>query len=477
MSRDTTAPGRRSTLLLAVLSLGSLAYALPQSLVVPALPELQRSLHTSTTGATWIFTSYLLSASVVTPIAGRLGDLHGKRRALVATLLGLAFGTLLAGLATSLPLMLLGRTLQGCGGAIFPLAFGILRDELEPERIGGAIALISGILGIGGGLGIVLAGPLLDHLSYHWLFWIPLAVVAVAIAFTLVVIPASDRRAEGRSNWVSAFLLSVWLVGLLLALSEAPDWGWGSARAVGLFALAGVVVPVWVWAEQRAVHPLVDMGMMRLTGVWTTNLVAFLLGVGMYTSFVLLPQLGQLPKSTGYGFGASVTGAGLLLLPLTVTMLVFSLLGGRLSALGGSKRPLLIGALVITAAYTAMTLAHGQLWEIYISSGLLGIGMGLAFAALSNLVVQAVRPDQTGVATGMNTIVRLIGGAVGSQVAATLLAEHRLADGLPKEHGYTLSFAMCAAAIALATLATLAVPGGRRSEPQPTGEIVFETGS
>ena len=224
-----------------MLALGGCAYALLQSLVVPALPVLQHDLHTSTSGVAWVFTSYLLAASVVTPIAGRLGDMFGKKRVLVIALAGLAAGTLLAALATSLPLMILARTIQGLGGAIFPLAFGILRDEFPPQRVAGGIALVSGLLGIGGGLGIVLAGPILQHLSYHWLFWIPLVVTSVATVAAIVLIPESTIRAPGIVHWLGGALLSAWLVALLVAVSEGADLALGlAARRLGLFIVSAI---------------------------------------------------------------------------------------------------------------------------------------------------------------------------------------------------------------------------------------------
>src|ERR1700681_1351270 len=232
------AAASRPGLVLGVLSLGGGAYALLQSLVVPALPVLQHDLHTSTAGVAWIFTSYLLAAAVVTPIAGRLGDMFGKKRVLVIVLAGLAAGSLLAAVVTSLPLMIVARTIQGLGGAIFPLAFGILRDEFPRERVAGAIALVSGLLGIGGGLGIVLAGPILQHLSYHWLFWIPLVVTGGSAVAATVLIPESTLRAPGNVHWLGVVLLSGWLVGLLLAVSQSSRWGWGSGKTIGLIIVA-----------------------------------------------------------------------------------------------------------------------------------------------------------------------------------------------------------------------------------------------
>jgi EmrB/QacA subfamily drug resistance transporter len=459
--RLSTSDHSRPGLILGVLALGGAAYALLQSLVVPALPVLQRDLHTSTSGVAWVFTAYLLAASVVTPIAGRLGDMFGKKRVLVVALSGLAAGALLGAMATSLSLMIVARTIQGLGGAIFPLAFGILRDELPRQRVAGAIALVSGILGIGGGLGIVLAGPILQHLSYHWLFWIPLGVTAVAVAAAIAFVPESTIRAPGRIHWLGGGLLSAWLVALLVAVSEGPTWNWASAKTLGLFVLSAVLAAGWVKAENRSEHPLVDMAMMRLTTVWTTNAAALLLGFGMYSAFVLIPQFVQTPASTGYGFGASVSQAGLFLVPTTIALLITSPIGGRLSNVVGSKVPLVLGSILTTIAFVVLATA-GPRWEIYVAATLVGAGVGFAFASMANLIVEAVPPRQTGVATGMNTIVRTIGGAIGAQIAASILAGRLLASGEPAKNGYTITFWMCVAVLLVGVLASLAVPGRRR---------------
>ena len=181
-------------IILAVLSLGGISYALLQSLVVPALPEIQASLHTSESAVAWVLTAFLLSASVFTPIIGRLGDMYGKERLLLIVLVLLAVGTLISAVATSLWLMLLGRVIQGVGGGIFPLAFSIIRDEFPNERVPGAIGLVSSLLGIGGGAGVVFAGIITENLSYHWLFWFPLAMIVVTAFLTWRYIPESPVK-------------------------------------------------------------------------------------------------------------------------------------------------------------------------------------------------------------------------------------------------------------------------------------------
>src|ERR671931_277836 len=436
----------------ALLAVAAVSYALLQSMVAPALLTIQHDLRTTTAGAAWILSAYLLSASVVTPIAGRLGDMFGKKRLLVIVLVVLAAGTALAGLATSISVMIVARVIQGAGGAIFPLAFAIIRDEFPRERVPHGIALISAMLGI------VLAGPIVEHFSYHWLFWFPLVAVVAAIIGTIVFVPESPVRTPGRIDPIGAALLSGWLVALLIPVSEGESWGWTSSKTLALFGVAAVLIPIWIWSESRSRAPVVDMRMMRLRGVWTTNLAALVFGFGMYSSFILVPEFVELPKATGFGFGASVTKAGLFMVPATVGMLLAGPISGRLSTTVGSKLPLLIGSLVSAVAFVILASAHSADWEIYTAMLIMGVGIGFAFASMANLIVEAVPGHQTGVATGMNTIVRTIGGAVGSQVAAGIVTATLAASGEPTELGFTIAFAASGAALAVAFLAALLVP-------------------
>jgi EmrB/QacA subfamily drug resistance transporter len=459
----------------AALALSAVTFAVLQSLVAPALPEIQRDLHASPTAVTWVLTGYLLSASILTPIIGRLGDMFGKERTLIYSLAILGAGTLLAALATNINVLIVARVIQGGGGAIFPLAFGIIRDEFPRERVATGIALISSILGVGAGAGIVLAGPIVDALSYHWLFWIPFVLVVVATIGTVFFVPESPIKTPGHVNWAGAALLSAWLVCLLVGISEGSQWGWGDTRIVGLLAGAAVLLLLWIRNELRAAEPLVDMTMMRIRGVWTVNAAAFLVGAGMYSSFVLIPLFTETRSSAGYGFGASVTQAGLFLLPSTVMMLLVSPLAGRLANRVGSRVPLLLGSLSTCLSFGFLAVAHSQPWEFYLGAALLGMGIGLAFASLANLIVEAVPPDQTGVATGMNTVMRTLGGSVGSQIGASVIAATVIGGALPTEHGFTVAFIVAAVACGLAALASLAVPRPGGPAASHAGSFVTDT--
>jgi MFS family permease len=375
----------------------------------------------------------------------------------VLVLAGCTFALLQSLVAPALP------EIQRDGGAVFPLAFGIIRDEFPRHRVARGIAFLSALLGIGGGAGIILAGPIVDALGYHWLFWFPLIMVIVAVIATIMFVPESPIKTPGRINWLGAALLAAWLVCVLIAVSEGSNWGWSSTKTVGLFLAGAILAVVWVRNESRAAEPLVDMKMMRIRGVWTVNAAAFLVGAGMYSSFVLIPQFVSEPSSSGYGFGASVSQAGLFLAPSTLGMLLLGPVAGRLSERVGSRVPLILGGLTTTLSFVLLAVAHSEHWQIYLASAILGAGIGLAFASLANLIVEAVPPEQTGVATGMNTVMRTLGGSVGGQIGASVLAGSVVA-GVPTEAGFTSAFAIAAGACALATIAALAVPRRRAAE-------------
>ncbi|MGY1747568.1 MFS transporter [Blastococcus sp. SYSU D00695] len=470
---DTAPPRARHQVTYAVIALGVVSFVLMLSMLNPVLPTLQRELGTTQADVAWVLTANFLSAAVCTPILGRLGDMVGKKRVFVAALAALAVGSLLAGLATSLPVMIVARVVQGAGGGVLPLAFGIIRDEFPREKIPGAVGGISSLMAVGGAIGTVLAGPIVDGLGYHWLFFLPMVVVTAAAIGAHLVIPESRERAGGSVNLPAAVLLSGWLVCLLLSVSRAPEWGWGSPRVLGLLAGGVALLVAWVVVEDRARQPLVDMRMMRVRGVWTANLVGLLFGAAMYAGFAFIPQFLQTPEVSGYGLGASITASGLVLLPQSAASFLTGFASGHLVARFGSKHALIAGALLCSAGFALFALVGHSLWQVSLIGVLMGVGFGLAFSAMANLVVAAVPPSQTGVASGMNANIRTVGGAVGTALLASVVtADLQPATGLPAESGYTTAFLLAAGSLLLAGLAGLLVPSVRRDprtheEPEP----------
>jgi EmrB/QacA subfamily drug resistance transporter len=444
------------------LLLAGMAFALSQTVVSPALPEIQREYGADPASAAWILTGYLLAASVATPIVGKLGDLFGLSKVLTIVLVIFAAGSVVCALAPTLGVLVVGRIIQGVGGGIFPLAFGIIRQAFPPERVPTAIGGISATFGIGGGVGLVIAGPIVQALDASWLFWLGLMALPGAYAIWRYV-PREQPRADARVDWIGAALLSVALAAFLYGLSKANAWGWTSPRFLGL-TLGGLAVGAfWVWVETKIDQPLVDMRVLRRRSVLMTNITGVLIGFSMFASFLLVPQLAQTPERFGYGFGATVTGAGLLMLPSTLVMLFAGPFAGRLATRFGSRTPLVIGTAIGAVAFFFYAIAHETEWEIALGGALLGIGIGFSFASMANLVVESVPSDEVGVATGINTIMRTLGGALGAQLVASLLTGKTIAGTpIPAEAAYTDAFIVAAVAAVLAMLCALAIPHQRR---------------
>jgi MFS family permease len=454
----------------AVLAVAASSFSLLQSLIVPVLSTIQTEFHTSQTTVTWVLTGYLLSASICTPLIGRIGDVVGKTRMLTAALVVLSVGSLAAALAPSIGWLIAARVLQGVGGGVLPLSFGIIRDEFH-ERMTMALSLIASLLAVGFGVGIVVAGPIVDAFGYRGLFWLPMAATLVAAVAALLFIPESPVRTPARLPVLPAVLLAGWLVALLLGLSEGNAWGWGSPTVLGLFAAAVVLAAAWVAVELRVPVPMIDMQMMRIRGVWTSNVVAGAVGFGMFASFGFLPQLLQTPPEAGYGFGATISESGRLLLPSAVASFLVGFTTAPLMRWVGARTLITIGLLSTAAAFVSIGLFHDHTWQLYAATTVQGIGSGLVFSSLAGVVVRAVPAEQTGVASGMNANIRTIGGSIGSAVMAGILTAHLTSGGYPAERGYTVGFIVLGAVMALASLAAVRMPD---SHQQSSGGVLAD---
>ena len=469
----SAAERRSPTWTLLILSVSALAYALAQTTVVPAIPDLMHGLHTDESGVTWTLTGYLIAAAVATPVLGRFGDIYGKKRMLVVALVTFGAGSVVAALAGQLWLVVAGRIVQGVGGGIFPLCFAIIRDEFPRDRVARGIGLMSALAGIGGGAGLILGGLLVDYASYHWIFWVGAVMASVAAVATWLYVPESPVRTPARVDLRGALVLAVGLTLPLLAVSDASAVGWGSARTLGLIAAGVVVLALWVILERHTAEPLADITALRRAPVLMTNVTTMLVGFGMFGSFILIPTLAQAPVSTGYGFGVDATRAGLLLLPGSLGMLAFGPLSGVIGGRFGNKVPLTIGSLMTSAGLALLAVAHGDQLEVLLFTFLMSAGIGLAFAAMPNLILEAVPSHQTGEATGFNALVRSVGSSVGSQVSATILAASAVA-GVATESGFTDAFAVSSVIAACAAVAAIFIP---RASVRPHARVLDEVGA
>lgn len=457
-SGGSGAPHPHPYRVLTVLLVACVSFALAQTLVIPALPKIAADLDASQSATSWVLTGFLLSASISTPIIGKLGDVYGRGRVLTGVLVIFSLGGVVNALAPTIEVLVAGRILQGVAAGVFPLSFGIVRDTSPRDRVPRDLSLLSAVFGIGGGIGLPMSGVIVDNFDISVLFWISLVALPVAfVAYQLVPAARSDQRP--RIDWGGALLLSVALGSLLLGVSRAETWGWTSPVTLGLIAGGLATAAVWIAVESRVAEPLIELRVLREPAVAATNAVAMLVGLGMFAGFLLIPQFAQTPESAGYGFGLSVTGSGLLLVPSALTQLVAGPFAARVGARLGFRRVLAIGTSLSAVSFVLMAAGHASMLVFIFAGVLLGAGISFAFAAMANLVVAASPAGQVGITTGINTVMRTVGGAFGSAVATAIITASVVAGtGLPTEGAFTLAFSCSAVVAVIATCVALLVP-------------------
>lgn len=453
--------GRAPAALVPVLALAGITVSLMQTLIIPLIPGLPRLLDASIADATWAVTATLLAGAVATPIVGRLADMFGKRRLLLVCLVVLVVGSVVGALATSLVPLVVGRALQGLSAGVIPLGISLMRDHLPADRLGSATALMSASLGVGGALGLPLASIVVERADWHALFWAAAGLGAVVTVLVATLIPESPQRAGGRFDGVGALGLSVALVALLLAVSKGGAWGWGSPLILGLFATSAVVLVAWGWWELRSPHPLVDLRVSRRRQVLLTNVASVVFGFSIFAMSLVMPQLLQLPTSTGYGLGQSILVAGLVLAPGGLVMMAMSPVSARITATRGPRTTLMVGAVVVAAGYGIGVALHATVWHVLLVATVISAGIGLAYGAMPSLVMAAVPADQTAASNGLNTLMRAVGTSTASAVTGTVLAAMTIPLGtqqVPSEDAFRVVLGLGALAALVALAVTAFIP-------------------
>ncbi|MFD5035533.1 MFS transporter [Streptomyces sp. NPDC058378] len=447
-----------------VLAFCGVVVAIMQTIVVPLLPHIPQLTGATPAAASWLVTVTLLTGAVFTPVLGRVGDMYGKRRVLVASLGVLVVGSVLCAVSSHIGVLIAGRALQGAAIAVVPLGISILRDELPPERVLSAVALMSSTLGIGAAVGLPVAAVVIENFEWHTMFWVSGVIGLLDIALVLRFVPESPLRSRGRFDALGALGLTAALVCLLLAVTQGGGWGWTSARVLGLFAAAVVIALVWGAYELRVRTPMVDLRISARPAVLLTNIAALLIGFAFYANSLVTAQMVQEPKATGYGLGASLVVSGLCLLPGGVTMVALSPVSARISAARGPKTSLALAAGIIAVGYVVRYFTSHSLWLIIAGATVVAAGTAIAYSALPALVMRGVPVSETGAANGLNTLMRSIGQAFCSATVAAVLANMTfLAAGrqAPTLGAYQLVFLIAAGAALLALAVTLCLPGGR----------------
>jgi MFS family permease len=466
---DTATPSRRATLELVIIGLGALVVSMSQSLLIPVLSTLPAKLHTSAGNVSWLLTSTLLVAAVSVPIMGRLGDMFGKRRMLLIAVGALVVGSLLTAVTDNVALLIIGRAVQGAAAAAIPLGISLLTSLMPRERVASSIAVVSAMLGVGGALALPLAGLVAEHADFHTLFWITAVAGVVAFLGIASIVPESAERSPGRVDLVGSFLLAGALVALLLPLAEGGTWGWSDPKVIGLLVASVVLLAVLTWTQLRIRQPLVDLRALRRKPIVLTNIASILFGFALFASFIGTASYVEAPRSTGYGFGASLLVGGLTMLPSGVAMLVFSPVAGKLVELRGAPQTLALGATVVAVGWLLRIVLANSLWQVIIGVSIAGIGTGIGYAAIPSLINAHTPSTEIGAANGLNTLFRSLGSSLASAIGGSILAANTVVIGAfaaPSLTAYRELFGLCAVAAVVAAVLVLRVPHQAVAEGQ-----------
>lgn len=455
--------------MIAGLLAADVAFAFQQTAIVPAVHDVQNSLGASPEWAAWLVTVYLIVATIATPAMGRLADLHGRRRLLLAGLGVFMIGSLGAAFAPSLGVLLVCRAVQGVGGAVYPLTLALARRLLPLDRAGLAIALSAGAFGLGTMAGFAGGGALAGYLSWRWIFIAGALLVAVGFGAVLALVPRTTERAGGGYDWRGTAALSVTAVGLLVALTLVVPLGWASPVTAGLLLLAGLAAVAWVHTESTVRDPLIDIHALREPSVLRANVATVGLGWGLFSSYLLVPQLALAqPGSAHYGLGASTAAVGLIMLPLAAGQTAAGPLAGLASRRLPPRAVFAAGLVLVGAALSWLSVTRSSLPQLVIALLILGGGAGAALQSSSAVATQGVSSDVAAASSALNSTIRRFAGGVGGQVATILLASLTLGGSAqPRFAAFTVSF-LTAAGLCLAGAASL-LPVRRHPPDPPAG--------
>ncbi|CAL9279506.1 MFS transporter [Streptomyces sp. SudanB52_2052] len=440
----------------AVGALGMLAVATGalESVVTPTLPLLQRELDMSPAEGALLSIVLLITGALVTPVAGKLGDRYGGKRVLIRLMAVVSAGGLVSALAPNLPVLLLGQILQGAMVGALPLSFIVVRKHLPAGESKVAIGVVSGLFVGGGMAGTLSAGPVAEGLSRHWMFALPTIAV---IGSTILLNRLMPHDPPGRSDdagvdWPGLLLLSGTLVTLMLVLALAPDIGSQPLVLGALIVVLAAFVTGWTAVERRAASPMVDLRMLVRPAIWKSCVLTFVMCVGTSVAVYLVPQLFAVPAGA-YGFGAGATEIGFYLLPGAVA----ASLAGPMAGIGarrfGSRAVVTAGIVIMAAALISLAAVHTEVWHLVIGKMMISLANGLCVTAMVTTTAISVEQSDTGIATSLVLVTRVIGYAVGAQVGGALLtAATPSGSDVPAESAFVTGFVIAGAVTALSLL-------------------------
>ncbi len=459
-------------------TLGAMCFALfmmmlDNTVVNVALPSIQEDLGASLSSLEWAVNAYTLSFGVLLVTGGRLGDIFGRRRMFLLGVTIFALSSATAGLAQDTTMLIVSRVVQGVGGALMmPATLSIVTNAFEPHERGKAIGTWAGVSALALAIGPVVGGLLTEHVSWRAIFYLNIPVAIGAIAATVFAVRESRDESVGREiDYLGVGALTVGLTALVLALIQGNAWGWGSVAIIGLLVLSVVALAAFVVIERRVPAPVVELPLFASRNFVGTNLVALIVTFAMLAQFFFVTLyiqdvLGYSPVETGLRF-----------LPATLMIVLIAPLAGRLTdrigprwLIGAGLTIVSISLFWLTTIDTATT--YGDIWPSFV---LMGIGMALVMSPMSTAAMNAVAVEKAGVASGILSMNRMVGGTLGIAVIGAVFAAQAPAgveDPAAFVHAFSSAMWVATAVTALGAALAIGLLRGRAERaPAPAPEV------
>ena len=460
-------------------TLGAMCFALfmmmlDNTVVNVALPSIQDDLGASLSSLEWAVNAYTLSFGVLLVTGGRLGDIFGRRRMFLLGVTIFALSSATAGLAQDTTMLIVSRVVQGVGGALMmPATLSIVTNAFEPHERGKAIGTWAGVSALALAIGPVVGGLLTEHVSWRAIFYLNIPVAIGAIAATVFAVRESRDESVGREiDYLGVGTLTVGLTALVLALIQSNAWGWGSAAIIGLLGLSVVSLAAFVVIERRVSAPVVELPLFASRNFVGTNIVALVVTFSMLAQFFFVTLyiqdvLGYSPVETGLRF-----------LPSTLMIVLIAPIAGRLTDRVGPRWLIGTGLTIVTVSLFWLTTidistTYGDIWPSFV---LMGIGMALVMSPMSTAAMNAVSVEKAGVASGILSMNRMVGGTLGVAVIGAVFAAEAPAgvrDPAAFVHAFSSAMWVAAGVAALGAVAAIALLRGRAKqadEPANLGE-------
>jgi EmrB/QacA subfamily drug resistance transporter len=429
---EPTQPQQRLRLIFVALMLVLLLASLDQTIVSTALPTIVGDLG-GISHLSWVVTAYLLTATIVGPLYGKLGDLYGRKLVLQVAIVLFLIGSALCGLSQNMTELIGFRALQGLGaGGLMVVTFAVIGDVIPPRERGKYQGYFGAVFGFSTVVGPLLGGFFVDNLSWRWIFYVNLPIGAVALGVIAFAFHSSVDRQRHAMDYLGALLLAGTLASVVLFTSlGGTTWAWSSPKIIALIVLSVVCLPTFLWVESRADEPILPLALFRNHTFSVTSAIGFIVGFALFGAITYLPLYLQVAK------GSSPTKSGLQLTPLMAGLLITSILSGQVISRLGRYRifPIIGTALMVVAMFLLSQIEAGTAtWVTALDATVLGLGLGMVMQVLILAVQNSVPHSVLGVATSGSTMFRQIGGSIGVALFGTIFASRlhsALASSLP----------------------------------------------